>query len=283
MHRQQQLVFRNFQNPLNAIWLLLRQVWHWRAVLPARRRLLPALPIALVASVYAVGFALFSTFAASQLTHASGSLRLVKPPARCGDYPLRDFDSLSTDDQIVALRQTATITLDAAEYADSCYASAQSASFSSARCNRYRAPQLNFTAYNVDACPFNDFCIKNNSRPLVLDTGFVDSYDGFGFNAAPQSRIEFRRKAVCSPVDPTPFMVNTSTSDYNGVQYAFGGAREANYTFTQSVPRGDPVSLIVSEAMQQILRLTRAAGCGLAIHTRRAVVDALSCGEQLDA
>lgn len=210
--------------------------------MPARKRITPALPLSTLAIAYAIAFALLSTFAASRLTTAEGALRLVEPK-NCAVWNLNHGPN--NTGEVFYQRDLGKEILNAFNYADACYPIADKTvnKTNKINCDRYRTPAVPFGTSYATACNIGDLCISgNDSNPLVMDTGLLNSQEIFGVNAPPDSQVELRKLAVCSPINVTAYARNFDSNSTYLVRYYLGDAQGRNQTFSVEWPKYTIVS-----------------------------------------
>lgn len=107
----------------------------------------------------------------------------------------------------------------------------------------YANQSLNYTMFNA-SCPFatDDICITENSTPLQLHAGPVDSHSDLGINAPPKNRVTYEKNITCSPIHNTKFtkivFVNQTDESYlwppdtKLQQLYYGSVKGANASYT---------------------------------------------------
>ncbi|KAF7192392.1 hypothetical protein HII31_06424 [Pseudocercospora fuligena] len=82
------------------------------------------------------------------------------------------------------------------------------------QCHSYVVPRIDVQTTPAD-CPFQE-SICSKEQAIVLDTGYLDSHNTFGFNAPPEDRVQFRRRATCVPLNVQDYasLVNADDVDF---------------------------------------------------------------------
>ncbi|MCJ1337032.1 hypothetical protein MMC09_002311 [Bachmanniomyces sp. S44760] len=213
LHHQQQVVYRNAASPGDAAWEFLRLGFYWRenARRPYRRSWLPTL----CASLCFVLFGLAGIFS-SQVTKSAGNETLVRS-GNCGIWTL---DKAGTSQSGFALNsKSLNDTITAAGYARACYGAASN----SLECNQYTQQQLDYTTNQNASCPFGDnLCVLGATGAFEMDSELIDSHVHLGINSPPNERVQYRRKATCSPIftkDYKEIFNNTGEDAKNEITY----------------------------------------------------------------
>lgn len=187
---QQQAALKNSSSALGTALVFLRMSWAWRR--HERRKFwrswtLLIVVVAIIISAVFTAAAIFS----SQVTQNAGTAFLVRSP-NCG---LWQFSS----DQLVEWQiKWLNDTHIAQNYARTCY---QGGAADSRLCDKYKVPEIKWHTDTEADCPFSvETCLSNDSAPMSMDTGYLDSHEIFGLNAAPEERVVVRKKTTCSPL-----------------------------------------------------------------------------------
>jgi hypothetical protein len=139
-------------------------------------------------------------------------------PANCG------FWAFDTDTEIETglseeYRKSVNDSLAARQYSRSCYHSTSV----STNCDFYPVKSVPYQSSMI-SCPFSndptghELCLPTGNEALELDTGYLDTDEIFGINAASNDRIIFRKVATCSPIRAEAYL-DTSNTDVSGYAY----------------------------------------------------------------
>ncbi|KAI9668603.1 MAG: hypothetical protein M1831_001042 [Alyxoria varia] len=235
-HHQSQLVFRNITSPWSAAKVFAEQLWAWRK--SDRHTVQWSIIYALAALIYGVAFAGLSVIAASEITKGVGTARLLRP-THCAVFDSRDTNGAQQSNRWAqALLQSGS---SAAQYARSCYPGNSSIT---ADCDYYPVQYLDYDVSHDATCPFSDgICKMNETQPLVIDSGLLDTQRQLGINSRPNERLQYRRKLTCSPLRTTGYSRNfnvtrANNDDYPGdigdtkMGYEYGPVVGNNFNYT---------------------------------------------------
>jgi hypothetical protein len=90
-------------------------------------------------------------------------------------------------------------------------------------------------------CPFADTVCRSSDTNLLIDTGYLDSYNHFGLNTPPDQRFQYREVTHCAPlVTEGRKTLYNLTSDRSYTQYWYGArTMSANENFTYEYSNDD--------------------------------------------
>lgn len=192
-HQTKQTMLRNSYSPTQISWLSIRIIWAWRKVQGYRPTISRMIPILTTSLLSMISWALVGLFVSSIWTTTGDNVRVSSKA--CGpvnlnisDVRFARFGAMYWADRLQS----------ASTYERQCYGT----STSTGLCNRLPAARIPWTMHDAP-CPYppgEDLCIRTNSTPMRLDTGFVNSNRLLGMNAAPVDSIDYRRVAECSPM-----------------------------------------------------------------------------------
>lgn len=197
LKRQQQVILRNSGSSAGTVWQLICLPFAWRHSGPKTKKILPPsgylgrnLLLLLPALVTFIAFSAAGVLS-SQINKAAGNEVLLESDF-CGQWTFLDTNS---ENYINKLNND---TLVAANYARYCYGGSSTLS---SLCGTYRQQQVLWAVNQNATCPFqSDLCQFSDTAALQLDTGYIDSHNTFGLNAAPTDRVLFRRVTTCAPL-----------------------------------------------------------------------------------
>ena len=226
-HQTKQTMLRNSFSPTQISWLSIRIVWTWRKALgyrPAISRIIPILTTSLISMI---SWALVGLFVSSIWT-ATGNQVRIRSKA-CGPVNLNTSDvSLARS---MALYWTDRLQ-SASTYERQCYGT----STPTGLCTRLPAARIPWMM-NDSSCPYppgEDLCIRTNSTPMRLDTGFVNSNRHLGMNAAPVDSIDYRRVTECSPMQANYISVSEKDGKFS-YHYGVNVNSVSNKTYNYSL------------------------------------------------
>jgi hypothetical protein len=225
---QQQIVYRNNSDPLDAAMELFSICLAWkpfssskyrREAKVRRRSMWLLIPLVIFLSFQVAGI-LTSQIASS----AYESSDVLVKPGNCGIWL---YDYKSTNGVKGYELKVLNDTLTGRAYARSCY-STDFSSVNPVSCSFYTVKNLFYNSTAGD-CPFGDgepfpfesgICsINGNKESLVMDTGPLDSNDDFGINAPPKDRVKYRKQTTCSPVSVDGFSSVCTSPVASGLLY----------------------------------------------------------------
>lgn len=134
-------------------------------------------------------------FIAAYLMLDSQGVEVLIHSPQCG-YWQASF----SDDLVVASTDIANRTLEAVQYADTCYES----NYPSELCDNYLVKRnLEWTGWHNAECPFEDgMCLDNDTFPAFqMETMLLDSHEHFGMNSPKQGRFALQRTTTCAPLN----------------------------------------------------------------------------------
>ncbi|KAF7195781.1 hypothetical protein HII31_02916 [Pseudocercospora fuligena] len=190
LYLQQQILLRSLATPITFMMDCLKLQQAWRHVNPrATRRLLV---MALASLVFAFSTLLASTFSSYLFT--TDNAQVLLKPSRC---QLLDFRIYALDRQQEVGVIGSSSDAKARTYAQQCYGNGSLPS----SCNFWVKPRFELKPQSTK-CPFNyPTCVENGTEALILDTGYLDSFNDFGINAGESDRVQMRRIATCAPLN----------------------------------------------------------------------------------
>ncbi|CAI6342197.1 unnamed protein product [Periconia digitata] len=186
---QQQALLRTLPTPTSLFFDSLKVWWAWRRI-SKRAFIRSMMPIfmALLFAVGAVTSSIFSTYVIS-----TSDLRVAINSPHCG---LLNYSSVVERGGVNTPESSFMPLLKS--YVKDCY---QAHGHLPARCrDAFVEPNITFSISPAD-CPWeqNTTCLarKNESPAILMDSGHIQGSQ-FGFNTVAHSRINFRKKTVCS-------------------------------------------------------------------------------------
>lgn len=204
----------------------------WKSGNRARKPILRLLPIMLVAITMSVAFGLASIFS-SNVTSETLNQVLLKG-TRCGSVNGTKANSVYKTLTLLLPFQAEKANR-FLNYGLQCYTNEPHTD----GCNLYTKPRLPLKSTRGVACPFkNDIC-KMQYDNLMMDTGYLDSLEHLGINAAPTKRFQIRMVSTCAPLKTEEYMGEHNDSDYGPLRrYFYGRVQNVNQiiNWTYEVP-----------------------------------------------
>ena len=207
IHHQQQVILRNTATDLNTIWRLVRTAFAWRHQKDVRA-IRVSLPLILWSVIHFTLIILAGLFSSWLLE--TGDFVLSRSPY-CGTFKqdyVDTLNSLDTDPDHLA------VVMDYTHYHNARYGYFQqhvdiceNGQNGTEGCDLMVASSLNWTQkFLPDMCPFGEgLCNPRSNGSIQLDTGFISSSSGLGYNTRPNDRVSVRFLAQCSPLDDERF------------------------------------------------------------------------------
>ncbi|KAH7000231.1 hypothetical protein EDB80DRAFT_106597 [Ilyonectria destructans] len=166
-------------------------------------------------------------FIAAYLMLDSQGVEVLIHSPQCG-YWQASF----SDDLVVASTDIANRTLEAVQYADTCYES----NSPSELCDNYLVKRnLEWTGWHNTECPFEDgMCLDNDTFPAFqMETMLLDSHEHFGMNSPKQGRFALQRTTTCAPLNVKDWsLVKGGTIEGENITKVYFGATSSDdYTF----------------------------------------------------
>jgi len=235
---QQQVTIRNSNSHLHALWSLLSLAGAWFQLLGAIKTTTRSFLLVFLSLVSLMAWSAARLFV-SYIWTSAGDHYLVGS-GLCGVvYPV--MADLTRDSQKASVWQTyyGNRLEEAATYERPCY----SQDPDPALCGRLPVPRLNWIARD-GGCPVLEdaLCIKTNTTPVVMDSGFINSNNHLGVNAQPKDTIEYRRIATCAPLQVTHMFYNESDALVDSLGwyqfeyfYGYNYMLKTDYTFSYGV------------------------------------------------
>jgi hypothetical protein len=230
-YHQQQAALRNSNSHTQALWLALRLALGWRRPLGFSNAFWRSSIILAVSLISLVGWSVAQLFV-SRIWTAAGNEVLIANNV-CGTlYPNLSLTAESAQIWNVYYKDRLE---SASTYERQCY----SQPLDSLECTQLPVPRLNWTTDDA-ACPFVDtgLCIKTNSTPVKMDSGYINSNTHLGVNAKLEDTIEYRKVATCSPIQPNHVVLisaNDTRDDVFQYHYGYNFALNSEQTFNYSV------------------------------------------------
>lgn len=240
-HQTKQTMLRNSFSPTQISWLSIRIVWSWRKTLGYRAAISRMIPILTTSLISMISWALVGLFVSSIWTATGEQVRITSKA--CGPV------NLNTSDVSLARSMSmywADRLQSASTYERQCYGT----STPTRLCTRFPAARIPWIMHE-SSCPYppgEDLCIRTNSTPMRLDTGFVNSNRHLGMNAAPADSIDYRRLTECSPMQANYISVSergSRISYHYGVNANYFSNKTYNYSLiAKTLVRGYTLSLV---------------------------------------
>ncbi|PLB43270.1 hypothetical protein P170DRAFT_514532 [Aspergillus steynii IBT 23096] len=206
---QQQVILRNADLPLSAVWDLVIVMFSWRG--RARRLYSRSMALVTIATVNLAVWKAAGIFSAKLAMSSDADILLQSP--RCGLHAIK-IDQARPDRQLIIK----PIRL-ARDYAQQCYEDVPSAE---SICRTFVSKSLPWKSSPNASCPFaRNLCIGGESAAFEMDTGMLDSHVHLGLNAPPKDRIFYRKNATCAPLDLTNYteILNGSYPDHKTINF----------------------------------------------------------------
>ncbi|KAH7057431.1 hypothetical protein B0J12DRAFT_414152 [Macrophomina phaseolina] len=217
-------VLRNSNSHTEALWLFVRLSGGWRKKLGLATALLRGSLLITLALVFVIASAVIRLYIPLMWT-ANGDQVLIKN-GHCGYVSISPGNITAWSVYWADRMESATT------YVRQCYGETQS----SGVCARQPSSRLNWTSSDA-ACPFTDtdLCITDNSVPLMMDTGYINTNRHLGMNAKDEDAIDYRKIVTCSPmrsnfVDIT--YSNSTSLNESILHYYYGSRPVANASDT---------------------------------------------------
>ncbi|KAK0664111.1 hypothetical protein DIS24_g782 [Lasiodiplodia hormozganensis] len=214
-------VLRNSNSHTQAFWLFLRLAFGWRKKLGLSSTLARGSIVTILSLLFVVASAVIRLYI-SLIWTANGDQVLINSTS-CGAVSID-----SEDVQSFGVYWTDRIEA-AATYVRECYNTTDTSP-----CSKLPVSSLNWTSSDGD-CPFTDsgLCITNNSVPLVMDTGYINSNYDLGMNAEAEDAIDYRKIVTCSPMRSDHVdIVYRNQTDENILLFYYGNVTMFNSTST---------------------------------------------------
>lgn len=227
LSRTRQTMLRNSASPAQASWLSLRIVQAWRNAIGPRPLILRMAFTFFASFVSLILWILVGLLISSIWTSAGDHVRLSSKT--CGHVAL---DTSSTARARSWTMYWSDRLQSASTYERQCY----SASSNSSLCTRLVVPRMPWKMSD-STCPYppqEDLCIRTNSTPMRLDTGFINSNRHLGMNSAPENSVDYRRVAQCSPMQANYISISPTGRDIS-YYYGHNGITESSRTYTYSL------------------------------------------------
>ena len=245
LYHQQQAILRNASDPEYGFRMMISLGWAWRR--RAKSAIFRVLGLVVMSLVCLTGFSVASLFS-SQISSKVGNEVLLKG-ANCSiPTPTIDLSTVTGDlydnwfvprNRAWALRMQ-----NAANYALQCYSTTGERQL---ECATFTQRRLPVAADMRAGCPFNSTICRAADANLFLDTGYLDSHEHFGMNAAPSERFLYRKVVHCAPLVTEGYVrtVNISNdTSYTVYNYSVGNSPPP-YAYSNDA-KNDPNNLFYS-------------------------------------
>lgn len=185
--------------------------WTWRR--KSRDFLARTIPASIFAGLCLCAFTVAGGFSSS-ISSSTGN-EVLLDGSNCGIvYPGAASAEVTSVSNFVTQKVN-----DAANYALECYSSNGTGILD---CATFVEGHLPGTVDDGAGCPFpGDICRNNNSN-IILDSGYIDSREDFGWNTPDSEKIFFRATFHCAPLVTAGFTMNVSTALHNYTAYYYG-------------------------------------------------------------
>jgi hypothetical protein len=219
---QHQVIYRNQGSATGVLLDLFFVCWNWRKQKGTGRRVNNLTRRTVIRSVpplfVFIGFTAAAVFVGeiSAPTYLGNNVKVQ--PSNCGFWAF-DTDSDTETGLSEEFRKSVNDTLAARQYSRSCYHS----NSISINCAFYPVKSVPYQTSMIP-CPFandptgHELCLPAGNEALELDTGYLDTDEIFGINAASNDRILFRKVVTCSPIRAEAYL-NKSSMDISGFAY----------------------------------------------------------------
>lgn len=189
IYHQTQAVLRNATTSATGLRNFLLVAWAWRT---HRRQVLSRLvPMIAIAALIASAFSIASIFV-SRVSTSTGDDVLLKG-SNCRPYFVQPLPLNLTSLSSSYWSQQGAASLNYARY---CY----NGNVLKQNCKTYIKDRLQYSKRLNVSCPFSNGMCLHNASVIQLDTGYLDSHNDFGINAAPDDRFAYRSVATCAPL-----------------------------------------------------------------------------------
>jgi hypothetical protein len=202
LHHQIQAILPTGLTDSSMFWRFSQLWWHWRH--RTARVGTRTTPLILACLVHFGLFTVAGLFSSRIVDTAREALLL--PSQSCGWHDTSVIEKLHagsfTDNNINALDalilSARTATKQGQAYSRSCYESIDDSQPSASTCSSTVIPFLPSSVNLSAACPFQaEAC---DGPAISFDSGWIDSHDHLGVNAAPRDRVQIRKATTCAPV-----------------------------------------------------------------------------------
>lgn len=208
---KQQVILRNASSGVSTARLMLKLAWNSRRSTGKRSK--RSWSIGLIAILYAVLVMIIELFSSKAIgvPQINGGDPVLSRSGHCGIWNDTYYgivvDGSYTNEEELGLSVQYYANLGSEvqlsyEYAQECYMSTPVKNQKSSTCSTMKKAKIPWQVAE-GLCPFADHLCQSGSQALVLDTGYIDSYDDLGINAKPQDRLKYRRITSCAVVNGT--------------------------------------------------------------------------------
>ena len=254
LNRQKRVILRNANSALSTARLMFELGWNSRS--KTGKHSLSAYLIGIWAVIYATAFMAAGILSSKVVSAASahGGSPVLLRSNHCGVWNETYLNivvnsTFTNEDEFGLGIQWYTKMVDdvqqSLEYAQGCYISSPSSTDTASPCYTFKNSTLRSTMSIDQSCPFDAKMCHNAADTLVLDTGFLDSYEHLGINARPTDRLKYQQLTTCAVLNDTSHIVGwdgilTATEDSvlnSKSAYAYYGAshlKGTNWTYAYS-------------------------------------------------
>ncbi|KAK5050013.1 hypothetical protein LTR84_004132 [Exophiala bonariae] len=249
---KQQVILRNASSGVSTARLMLKLAWKSRRSTGKRSK--RAWSIGLIAILYAVLVMVIELFSSKAIgvSQINGGDPVLSRSRHCGIwndtyYGIVVDQSYTTEKELgLSVQYYANVASEVQlsyEYAQECYMSTPVNNQKSSTCSTMKKAKIPWQAAE-GPCPFAENLCQSDSKALVLDTGYIDSYNDLGINAEPKDRLKYRRITSCAVVNGTGRVIgwdgqtSNSNDDPDSREFAyarFGPSTYKNTDYTYSL------------------------------------------------
>jgi hypothetical protein len=203
----------------------------WRAGARARKPIYRLLPLIVLAFAVSAAFGVASIFSSNVTSETLNQVLLTgKGCAAMNNTQGSVYKQLTQLLPYQAARATKFLNYGMQCYNDETHADG---------CNTYLKPRLPMVSRRGMPCPFGENMCKLDNDNLMMDTGYLDSLNDFGINAAPKDRFQLRFVHQCAPLKSQGYTKDFNDTTYGAVKQAMYGPVETvkgNMDWTYQVP-----------------------------------------------
>lgn len=187
-HHQNQALLRSGSPAFSFAQKMMRILWAWKGVRGRGYKV----GFGMVAFAVAFGTCtIVASLFSSQVTNTDSVVLVL--PTHCG-WPPHNHDEDNLIEALSLYIPGIKIFENSRAYAQKCYG--LTAGPNGASCNFFVKPALERTIKRDIDCPFSPGICE--SKGITLTSGYIDSHEDLGINAAPEDRIRFRKSLSCA-------------------------------------------------------------------------------------
>jgi hypothetical protein len=202
LHHQHQLIYRNCDAQLTAVWYVFRIALSWRK--RVRRNILRTIAFLLPPLLCFVAFTIAGIYSSNITSPSYTANRVLVASKNCGTIfwngpaSWNSAGTLIAEGDVVWAKWFAGRMSESRNYARSCYTEGSEASVA---CNVLPVQKLPYTTKDQVVCPFATHRCLGSNTAYQLATPWLNSHEHFGINAPASERVSLRRLSTCSVLD----------------------------------------------------------------------------------